>query len=134
MQRTTLSSTAVPDLIAACSCKTIGGNVKEHRANTPIAGKVELGHVFLACLLAQTKTLNKATIYTVTTMLNTSPPPPDIKTEQLGLRITPTAKALLKVAALREHRSASNMVEHLILDYCERNNIVLSPNQPSNQG
>lgn len=52
----------------------------------------------------------------------------DIKTEQLGLRITPTAKALLRVAAEREHRSASNMVEHLILDHCERNNIVLEEN------
>jgi len=49
----------------------------------------------------------------------------DTKTEQLGLRITPAAKALLKAAALKEHRSASNMVEHLILDYCERNNISL---------
>jgi hypothetical protein len=54
---------------------------------------------------------------------------PDIKTEQLGLRITPTAKALLKAAALKEHRSASNMVEHLILAHCERNNIVLKTNQ-----
>jgi uncharacterized protein (DUF1778 family) len=49
----------------------------------------------------------------------------DIKTEQLGLRITPSAKALLREAAAREHRSASNMVEHLILDYCEKNNIVV---------
>jgi len=64
-------------------------------------------------------------------MLNQFTPPPDTKTEQMGLRITPSAKALLKVAASREHRSASNMVEHLILDYCERNNIVLMPNQPT---
>jgi len=58
---------------------------------------------------------------------------PAIKTEQLGLRITPTAKALLKAAALREHRSASNMVEHLILEYCEKENIVASSNRPSKQ-
>jgi uncharacterized protein (DUF1778 family) len=50
----------------------------------------------------------------------------DVKTEQLGLRITPSAKALLREAADREHRSASNMVEHLILDYCEKNNIVVA--------
>jgi uncharacterized protein (DUF1778 family) len=55
----------------------------------------------------------------------------DVKTEQLGLRITPSAKALLREAAAREHRSASNMVEHLILDYCEKNNIVVvSANNP----
>jgi uncharacterized protein (DUF1778 family) len=58
---------------------------------------------------------------------------PDIKTEQLGLRITPTAKALLKAAASREHRSASNMVEHLIFEYCENKNIVASTNRPSKQ-
>lgn len=49
----------------------------------------------------------------------------DVKTEQLGLRITPTAKALLREAAAKEHRSVSNMVEHLILEYCEKNNIVV---------
>jgi len=52
----------------------------------------------------------------------------DVKTEQLGLRITPTAKALLREAAAKEHRSASNMVEHLIFDYCEKNNIVVGLN------
>jgi uncharacterized protein (DUF1778 family) len=54
----------------------------------------------------------------------------DVKTEQLGLRITPSAKALLREAAAREHRSASNMVEHLILEYCEQNKIVISDNIP----
>lgn len=49
----------------------------------------------------------------------------DAKTEQLGLRITPSAKALLREAAAREHRSASNMVEYLILEYCKKNNIVV---------
>lgn len=59
----------------------------------------------------------------------------DIKTEQLGLRITPRAKALLREAAAREHRSASNMVEHLILEYCEKNNIVVGVhNQPTEPG
>ncbi|NNM63255.1 MAG: hypothetical protein HKL99_01330 [Burkholderiales bacterium] len=54
----------------------------------------------------------------------------DVKTEQLGLRITPTAKALLREAAVREHRSASNMVEHLIFEYCETNNIAVVVNNP----
>jgi uncharacterized protein (DUF1778 family) len=60
----------------------------------------------------------------------------DVKTEQLGLRITPSAKALLREAATREHRSASNMVEHLILDYCEKNNIVVASanNLPTDSG
>lgn len=57
----------------------------------------------------------------------------DVKTEQMGLRITPTAKALLREAAAREHRSASNMVEHLILDYCEKNNIVVGVQNPSTE-
>jgi len=54
----------------------------------------------------------------------------DVKTEQLGLRITPSAKALLKAAAAREHRSSSNMVEHLILDYCEQHKISIDESQP----
>ena len=57
------------------------------------------------------------------------------KTEQLGLRITPLAKALLREAAAKEHRSASNMVEHLILEYCEKNDIVIGANnKPANSG
>lgn len=47
------------------------------------------------------------------------------KTEQLSLRMSPTAKALLRKAAAKEHRSASNMVEHLVLDYCEQHGIDL---------
>lgn len=50
----------------------------------------------------------------------------DVKTEQLGLRITPKAKALLREAASRERRSVSNMVECLIYEHCEKNNIVLN--------
>lgn len=48
----------------------------------------------------------------------------DIKTEQLSLRISPRAKALLRVAAAKEHRSVSNMVEHLLLDYCTKYSIT----------
>lgn len=42
----------------------------------------------------------------------------DTKTEQLSVRMSPKAKALLREAARREHRTASNMVEHLVLSYC----------------
>lgn len=34
-------------------------------------------------------------------------------------------KELLRVVAAHEHRTLSNMVEHLIIDYCERNGIPL---------
>lgn len=47
----------------------------------------------------------------------------DTKTLQVNLRMSARGKALLKLAADREHRSASNMVEHLVLDYCELNGI-----------
>lgn len=57
----------------------------------------------------------------------------DVKTEQLGLRITPSAKALLREAAAKEHRSASNMVEHLILEYCEKINIAIGVNNPTTE-
>lgn len=49
------------------------------------------------------------------------------KTDQLGLRIMPAAKASVQKAAAREHRSVSNMVEHLILKYCEEHGITAEP-------
>lgn len=56
------------------------------------------------------------------------------KTEQLSLRMSPRAKVLLRIAANREHRSASNMVEHLILSYCEQQGIsdVSTPSEEQN--
>lgn len=54
----------------------------------------------------------------------------DTKTEQLSLRMSPKAKALLRVAATKEHRSVSNMVEHLVLAYCEQHRIALD-DEPS---
>lgn len=47
----------------------------------------------------------------------------DTKTQQVNLRMSPRAKTLLRLAAEKEHRSASNMVEHLVLDYCEQHDI-----------
>lgn len=47
----------------------------------------------------------------------------DSKTQQVNLRMSPQAKALLRLAANREHRSASNMVEHLVRAYCEQHKI-----------
>lgn len=45
------------------------------------------------------------------------------KNEVLTIRTSTEVKALLKMAAERERRSASSMVEVLVLDYCERNGI-----------
>lgn len=48
----------------------------------------------------------------------------DQKTAQVNLRMSPKAKELLRAAAEKEHRSASNMVEHLVLAYCELHDIA----------
>lgn len=60
----------------------------------------------------------------------------EAKTEQLSLRMSPRAKALLRAAAAKEHRTASNMVEHLVLDYCEKHaitesNLQAKPTEPN---
>lgn len=52
--------------------------------------------------------------------------PPHQKTAQVSLRMSPLAKALLRAAADLEHRSAANMLEHLIFDYCEKNGITVA--------
>jgi hypothetical protein len=49
------------------------------------------------------------------------------KSQQVNLRMSPQAKALLRLAANREHRSASNMVEYLVRDYCEQHKIDTPP-------
>ncbi len=46
------------------------------------------------------------------------------KTETLNLRVSPKLKAALQAAARREHRSMANMVEHLVLGYCEEHGLV----------
>ena len=45
---------------------------------------------------------------------------PPLKSAPLGLRLEPRIKWALTAAAKREHRSLANMVEWLVLDYCER--------------
>lgn len=46
------------------------------------------------------------------------------KTETLNLRVSPALKAALLAAARREHRSMANMVEHLVLGYCEQHGLA----------
>lgn len=47
------------------------------------------------------------------------------KTSTLTFRIEPGLKEALRIAAIREHRSISNMVEMLIRDHCGRNGIAI---------
>ena len=42
------------------------------------------------------------------------------KTETLNLRVEPRIKEALRSIASKEHRTLVNMVEFLIVDYCER--------------
>lgn len=45
------------------------------------------------------------------------------KTETVNLRLSPRMKELLRIVAEREHRTLSNMIEALVLDYCESKGI-----------
>lgn len=45
------------------------------------------------------------------------------KTATLTLRIEPSVKEVLRNAAQEEHRSIANMVEVMILDYCEQHGL-----------
>jgi len=45
------------------------------------------------------------------------------KTATLTFRIDPELKEALRTAAQQEHRSISNMVEVLIMNYCKTNQI-----------
>jgi hypothetical protein len=46
------------------------------------------------------------------------------KTEALNFRVSPALKAALQAAARKEHRSMANMVEHLVLRYCEQHGLA----------
>jgi hypothetical protein len=56
------------------------------------------------------------------------------KTTTLTFRIEPALKEALRTAAEREHRSIANMVEVLIINYCDKNGIpVEKPKQAGNE-
>jgi hypothetical protein len=46
---------------------------------------------------------------------------PDRKSVSVGLRITPTLKAAIDKAALREQRTVASMVEKILFDYLREN-------------
>ena len=47
------------------------------------------------------------------------------RSTNLNLRIDPVIREALKKAALRDHRSVSNMVEYIIVLYCQKNDIPI---------
>ena len=55
-----------------------------------------------------------------------------IKSTNLNLRIAPEIREALREGAEREHRSISNMVEFLIVQYCQKNEIPINKPKPSN--
>jgi uncharacterized protein (DUF1778 family) len=60
---------------------------------------------------------------------------PRTKNEVLTIRTTAQVKALLRLAAEREHRSAASMVEVLVLDYAQAHGLTLpDPEQPGRRG
>ena len=50
---------------------------------------------------------------------------PPTKTATLNLRIDPTIKEALRIAALREHRSVANLIELLIRKHCKAAHIEI---------
>lgn len=46
------------------------------------------------------------------------------KNISVSFRVCPKFKALLAVAAARENRSLTNMLETLLFDYCEKNGFL----------
>ena len=55
---------------------------------------------------------------------------PPTKTATLNLRIDPVLKEMLRIAAVREHRSIANMVEILIRQHCEAKGIPVPEQGP----
>jgi hypothetical protein len=45
------------------------------------------------------------------------------RTETLNLRVTSELKELVRLAAEREHRSISNLVEVLVREYCTKHGV-----------
>lgn len=57
------------------------------------------------------------------------------KNEVLTIRTTAEVKALLKLAAERERRSAASMIEVLVLDYARAHGLAVpDPDQPIKRG
>ena len=51
------------------------------------------------------------------------------KTSTFNLRVDPTIKEAIRIAAKQDHRSIANMIEMLIRDHCERVSISIPEQQ-----
>lgn len=49
------------------------------------------------------------------------------RTETLNLRVSSELKELVRLAAEREHRSISNLIEFLVRDYCTKHGVKTEP-------
>ena len=49
------------------------------------------------------------------------------KTVSVSFRVSPKFKALLEVAAVRENRSLTNMLETLVFAHCEKHGLAVPP-------
>lgn len=49
------------------------------------------------------------------------------KSATLTVRVPPDIKALLAKAAVADRRSLANMLEVMVLDYCQRTGLTASP-------
>jgi len=56
------------------------------------------------------------------------------KNEVLTIRTTAEVKALLKLAAERERRSAASMIEVLVLDYARSHGLAIPESNPGRTG
>lgn len=48
----------------------------------------------------------------------------ELKTQAVNFRMAPSVKELLRLAAQSERRTLSNMLEVLVVDYCQRHGIT----------
>lgn len=81
--------------------------------------------MFTDATLSDTVTDIVKTTYTIAMVID------ERKTQVVNLRMRPAVKELLRVAAERDHRTLSNLLEVLILEHCRRNDI--QPAEPAPQ-
>ena len=55
------------------------------------------------------------------------------KTISMSFRVSPRFKALLEVAAARENRSMTNMIETLLYAHCEQHGLKEAPTSTSEE-
>ena len=59
---------------------------------------------------------------------------PPTRTATLNLRIDPSLKEALRIAAIRDHRSIANLIEVLIRRHCEATGISIPEQQDLSLG